>query len=434
MKKLLALLLTLCLCLCTAASLGEETLWEVSRLEMNETTNTFAMCKTYGDHYYVVDADGNTLSEGYASLSVMHNGFQVVDDNGLNVRGFLDGQGQLVMPMQYGDIDWISERWMAGVVLAEATGEDYDYKAILSDDVYRIEQVDVYHNGTLAGTLSRQEYYSATAYGDYLLITDRNGDRAFYNKSMEKSACVVEYSQEYSSDYKTGVITHCGSNQPAFVPECTLTADEVQKSIWVDSDGVARDLQGNVLFDLGRTYESYYDFEGDYATVKLNGLYGMVDKSGREVLPCEYDEIYSDYDDRGFFANGYQLVSRDGMIGFVDLNGNAVSGFNYSADVTKTYYQPFAYLQGLDGKYVVISPLGELPEHYVEVDFEKGCPVFRAENADGAAGVVDMAGNALIPFDGTYDDTYDFDISNDGTLASGMTDDGFMVYKLEPAK
>lgn len=432
MKKLLALLLTLCLCLGLSASLAEGTLWEVSRLEMNETTNTFAMCKTWGDHYYVVDADGNTLSEGYASLSAMHNGFEVVDDNGLNVRGFLDGQGQLVMPMQYGDIDWISDRWMAGVVLVEATEADYDYKAILGDGFYQIERVDVYYGGAMVGTLNRQEYYSATAYGDYLLMTDRNGERAFYNKAMEKSAYDVQYSQEYDMDYKTEVITHCGSNQPAFVPECTLTADEVKQSIWVDSDGVAKDLQGNVLFDLGRTYEYYRDFEGDYATVKLNGLYGVVDKSGREVLPCEYDEIFSDYSDLGLFANGYQLVSKDGKAGFVDLNGNAVSGFTYSADVVKTYYQPFAYLQGLDGKYIVISPLGELTEHYVEVDFERGRPVFCAENDNGAAGVIDLAGNVLIPFDGTFEDTYDFDISDDGTLACGRTDDGFMVYKLDP--
>lgn len=434
MKKLLALLLALCLCLGLSASLAEGTLWEVSTLRLNKATNTFAMRKTWDDPYCVVDADGNTLSEGYATMSAMNNGFEVSDDDGLNVRGFLDGQGQLVMPMQYGDISWISDRWMAGIVLVEATEADYDYKSIMGDGVYQIERVDVYYGGAMVGTLNRQEYSRGTAYGDYLMVWDHSGNLAFYNKAMEKSAFEAQYSTEYDQDYRTDVITHCGSNQPAFVPECTLTADEVKQSIWVDFDGVAKDLQGNVLFDLGDTYDYYDNFEGDYLTVRLNDLYGVLDKTGREVLPCVYDDIFIDYADLGLFANGYQMVSKDGKVGFVDVNGNAVSGFNYSADVADTYYPPFVSLQGLDGLYIVISPLGEMSEHYAEVDFERGRPVFCAQNANGVAGVVDLAGNVLIPFDGTFEDTYDLEISNDGTLACGMTDDGYMVYKLNPVK
>lgn len=434
MKKILALLLALCLCLGLSASLAEGTLWEVSTLRLNKATNTFAMRKSWDDPYYVVDADGNILSEGYATLSDMNNGFEVTDDDGLNVRGFLNGQGQLVMPMQYGDIAWISDRWMAGIVLVEATEADYDYKSIMGDGFYQIERVDVYYGGAMVGTLNRQEYHNGTAYGDYLMVWDHSGNLAFYNKAMEKSAFEAQYSTEYDQDYRTDVITHCGSNQPAFVPECTLTADEVTQSIWVDFDGVAKDLQGNVLFDLGDTYDYYDNFEGDYLTVRLNDLYGVLDKTGREVLPCEYDDIFIDYAGLGLFANGYQMVSKDGKVGFVDVNGNAVSGFTYSTDAADTYYPPFVSLQGLDGLYIVISPLGEMSEHYAEVDFERGRPVFCAQNVNGVAGVVDLAGNVLIPFDGTFEDTYDLDISNDGTLACGMTDDGFMVYKLNPVK
>lgn len=435
MKKLVALLLALCLCLGLGASVAEGTLWDVYRLELNPTAKTFIQLADYKDDSFVVDVNGNVLSEGYASISVEKDGYIVVDDNGLNVQGFLNGQGQLVMPMQYGDIEWISDRWLAGVVLVEATEEDYDYKSFIGDGYYQIERVDMYYCGALVGSLGREDYYYAEAYGDYLLIRNRNNDRFFYNKALEKSAYEARYSQEYDEDYKTGVIMHCGSNQQAFVPECTLTADEVQTSIWLDSDGVARDLQGNVLFDLGRTYENYFSFEGDYARVRLNDLFGLVDKTGREVLPCEYDEIYSSSaDNGGYFDTGYQLVSKGGMVGFVDLQGNALAGFTYSDSIAKTYYQPFAHLQGLDGKYIVISPLGEMTEHYAEVSFDYGCPVFCAKNDAGAAGVVDMAGNAVVPFDGTFDSVYDFTISDDGTLICARVEDGYQVYQLEPVK
>lgn len=430
MKKAIALLLALCLPLSCAAAEGR--LLENNRMELNPAANTFACREKRTDDYYVVDAQGNRLSDGYAAMSVKKSGYEVVNENGVNTSGLLDGQGGMIMPLQYGDIEWLSDRWQAGVVLTEATEENYDYKSLFGDGFYLVDHVDFYYQGQLAGSLSRDDYRYADAYGDYLCVTNQEGGRAFYNKAMEKSAYQGDAYREYEDDYKTGTILHCGSNQPAFVPECTLTADEVTQSIWF-KDGVARDLQGNVLFDLGRTYEYTYDFCGDYARVKLNGLYGLVDKTGREILPCQYDEIYYS-DDQPFFATVYQLVSKDGLVGFVDLQGNQVSGFTYSASIAKTYYQPFAYLQGLDGKYIVISPKGELPEHYTDVTCRYGVPLFAAVNADGAAGVVDMEGNPVVPFDGTFDSAYDFDISDDGSLVLARCDDGYMLYQQQPVR
>ncbi|MHB1002010.1 MAG: WG repeat-containing protein [Armatimonadota bacterium] len=39
-------------------------------------------------------------------------------------------------------------------------------------------------------------------------------------------------------------------------------------------------------------YENVYDFNDDMALVERDGKWGYIDKSGREVIPCEYD-IYA---------------------------------------------------------------------------------------------------------------------------------------------
>ena len=124
MKKILLRVLILCLALGLSAASAETgvTALELSArgLELNEAANTLMM---QGEDrlYRVVDAQGNALSESYADMRV-RNGFYRVDNReGVNSYGLLDGSGQLIIPMEYGDIEVISDRWQDAVVLVEAT-------------------------------------------------------------------------------------------------------------------------------------------------------------------------------------------------------------------------------------------------------------------------------------------------------------------------
>ena len=73
MKKILALMTALALCVCTAAAFAETTVQskviEAYNLELNTKTNTLVMTdgKTY--EKFVVDTEGNKLSDGYAYVS-----------------------------------------------------------------------------------------------------------------------------------------------------------------------------------------------------------------------------------------------------------------------------------------------------------------------------------------------------------------------------
>lgn len=59
-------------------------------------------------------------------------------------------------------------------------------------------------------------------------------------------------------------------------------------------------------------------FHNGYCKVRLERhLCGLIDRSGREILPCIYDDI--DYP-----SENRILVAKDGLFGYTDLNGNTI--------------------------------------------------------------------------------------------------------------
>jgi hypothetical protein len=72
-------------------------------------------------------------------------------------------------------------------------------------------------------------------------------------------------------------------------------------------------------------YKSIRDFSDDFARVENeNGLWGIIDKTGREIIPCEYES-----GNLGYFSNGLCAVCRDGKCGFVDTTGKEVVPCKY---------------------------------------------------------------------------------------------------------
>lgn len=388
---------------------------EARDISLNAANNTMGVLKKDADKYVLLDAAGNELTTApYIYMDKSDAFFTVATDEGVNTTGLIDCAGNEVIPMQYGDITSLSDDWIVGVVLVEATADNYDYKSFWGGGVYLVGQYDLYFKGALVGTLERMAYDYATVYGSFIFIKDRSGAYTAYDSAMNKSEYEFSYPAEYEDDYKTGAVYHIASNQEAFTATCTLTADDVQRSIWY-KDGLFYDLQGNMLFKEANHYSTVYEYKGDYAKVKSGNLYGLIDKEGNEVVPCEYEEINTNTE---YFASGYQVVVKDEKIGYVNKEGVVTCPFTYSKSAGNTSSMPFNHIKDLDGSVIMLSAAaGELPVRYKETSksFSGKCAVFAALNADGQGGVVDLEGNAVIPFSSEFDSVYDFDISDDGT-------------------
>ncbi len=100
-------------------------------------------------------------------------------------------------------------------------------------------------------------------------------------------------------------------------------------------------------------------FHGNYCKVYLDeGECGMIDRDGRQVVPCIYDDVL-------YPAEGRVLVLKGGLFGFCDMQGNEVIALQYK--------QAGSYSEGL-------API------FVEIDsFSVGCTF------------IDTTGNQVFP-------------------------------------
>lgn len=435
----LALALVMCMPGLAGANVSSFSL-DTYNASLNEYSGTIAVGDYSKGRYILMDSNGNELTTvAYQNMYPMETGFQVAIEEGVNKTGYINAQGVELVPMEYGDIKWLAEEWQVGVKLEEATAENYDYESFGDDGYFLVSSYDIFFNGALIGSLGRMEYDYAYAYGDYLYVCDREDNSHFYNSAFEKSAYTDgDYYDEYNYDYESDEIWHAGSNQQAFVPGCTLTSDEVEQDLYEMDNGKVVDLQGNVVFDTDGEYWLYSEFYGDYAVVSNDdGLLGVVDRNGKLVLACEYDEI--EYYD-GLFLQDYQCVVKDGKVGYVDINGNTTCEFKYSEGNFDFLTSPMTTLTDMEGNAIVLSgAIGELPQTYAEVrvHYDSGCIFFSAVDENGNAGVVDMYGNVIVPFDGTYDSVYDFEIASGSPVVTAYDGDQYHVFSVtydgEPA-
>ena len=421
-RRLFSLLLILAvLAVFSASAIAETVVTDIQASSVDLNSNNDRIIISDKNGYFLADARGNKLSGYYYSISRAYDApnLMVVKANTSDIQreGVIDLDGNVVIPTKYGDVSILSSRWQICYTLTPSNDKevgDYTFSDYSSGKkyYYYIDTVDIYYMGTLIGTIGRTDYDYATCYGDYLAIKNRAGKYTFYNKEFKASPYQVDYSFEYDSNYKNGKTTyiHSGSGQTAFVPECTLTPDEVSVCYMVEK-GKILDLQGNTVATLKQNYDSVSTVRGKYTQVRLYGKYGLIDIEGNEVIAPEYDGMsynYSNTADLGFVG-----VKKDDLFGFVNFKGKVVVDFVYGESAVRDQ-GTFAYIKDLSGKIIVLSGLvGELPERYADVSISSSALAFVAERSNKQKAVIGLNGQELVPF-GEYSSLY---VNQAGTVA-----------------
>lgn len=423
MKRMLSLILVLALCVCTAAACAETTVQvkelEAYDLKMNVKTDTFILSDRETGLKYVTDTELKKLSEGYGYISSEGAFFNAANED-LHM-GLLDGQGKLLIPLEYGEVEVLNDRWFAGIrlVVSENSEENPDYKAWFGGNSYMIDTVDIYYGSEKKGTVTRTEWKRAKAFKDYLSIEDREGNLTFYNKDFVKSGAEASYAYEYVDDYSTKTVTHTGSNQPAFTAGCTLTPDEVIQYVWVNSDKQLLDLQGNVIADLSSYKYARVDADSNYIKLENNdGKCGLADSTGKEIVPCKYDRL--SYSIAGAIQSGYIYAENDGKSGFVSLTTGAEAGFTFTKDAGNQRATFILVDDAREGKILISAAAGELQERFKDANAsftDKGdkCMFAVVKGQDDTCRIIGQLGEDILPGI-TFNSTYEADMSEDGTL------------------
>ncbi|MBQ8545178.1 MAG: WG repeat-containing protein [Alistipes sp.] len=190
-------------------------------------------------------------------------------------------------------------------------------------------------------------------------------------------------------------------------------------------------------------YENVGAFSEGLAVVELNGKYGYIDKTGKEVISLKYEEagafeeglavvvldgkmgyVNKSGKEIGFiydevhFRNGFARVKLNDKYGFVDKNGNEVTSLKY--DDASFFSEGLAMVK-LNGKWGFIDKTGKeiIPLKYddasffseglakVNFDGEKDYLLGNEWILKGGWGFIDKTGKEVIPL--KYDYAWDFE-------------------------
>jgi len=434
MKKLFVLMAALVLLLSATATaeVKVETDTLTRSVILCDATNCF-YARVNGS-YQVFDAQGNALSLGYPDLTARQGGlYYEFPGSGLNYVGLLDARGQLLIPPSYNQIRFLDDDWALGYVLEPATGDVGDFSDRSTGEKYLLQRADVLYQGRVIGALTREEFlpsYNAGVTGPYMYVRQTTESGYYIDKAFNKTVVAEDFiTSEFTSVYRQGVF-HNPTQQWAFCEGCTLTEDQVSNAVWYDDNADCLiDLQGNVIksglkFDYVRAY-------GEYFSVRLNKLYGIMDKQGNIIVEPIYKEIPYSYEG-GLFASEYQTaLTEKGCLHYLDKQGNVTASVEYELSTSDykgaSSSAAFAVVNNM-GKYIVITAThGELPTKYEDYLTPQNGQKLLVLKKDGLWGAIDMAGNTVVPFIHKYS----MDHSDDSSVIVGAGNDNkYYLYRM----
>lgn len=396
------------------AAMADITLENLGTLENVEWVSGTNLIQTEGDNGYGLQTvDGTAVTEQiYGRSMYCEKGYITVytAESGLNSEGLISQEGKELMPLQYGDIDVLSNQWALGFILEEATSSQYDYTNLWGDEAYYlIQTVDVYHieNGEAVclASLGRDEYMDAYEAGKYINIQDRSTSKVTtYDAEFQQVATDVSLYEE-----------------PEDARGLTTFRDNGQYGLM--------DSEGNVVMEA--SFYTIYDFDGDYARVSTGDKEGLIDKQGNVVVPAEFDDVdYSYYaplneegDPKAYNCYGYYAVEQDGKLGYIDASGAFTCEPKYSADVADNYGAS-ATLTDLEGNTILQAADGtetvlEGYESIYALSYGSGM-YYEVRDAEYNSGMIDWHGNVVLPLEYS-----DIELSGDGTYVLAESSENY---------
>ena len=137
-------------------------------------------------------------------------------------------------------------------------------------------------------------------------IVCREGERCLFRKT--NGACLSD-----DGDFNLSRICHLILDFLCDFSEGLLAVRRGEMWGFIDMDG--REV-------IPCQYEDVFAYHEGLARVMKNNFFGFIDKSGREVIPCIYC-------DAGVFSEGLAWVKKEGKCGFLDKTGKVVIPFVY---------------------------------------------------------------------------------------------------------
>lgn len=168
-----------------------------------------------------------------------------------------------------------------------------------------------------------------------------------------------------------------------------------------------KDSKGNILFPARLDHAGYFS-NSPLAAVKENGKYGYIDKSGKIAIALQYDLALD-------FHNGYAVVEKGGLRGLIDITGKEIIPIT----MRQVDSQPSASMIRIKSDDKVGYFNTELKKEVVPLRYEDGDFFYEnrcAVKKNGKWGFIDKKGTEVIAFN--YDGA-DFFVESRAAVKSG---------------
>ena len=319
----------------------------------------------------------NWIDPGIEYISIRHEGqrdgseelywIEVVTENGSKKYGFVNGRGQVAVPVIYDD----AQPYSNGVTIVRLNG-----KRIVIDT-----------NGEEVFDVS--EYDRVNIFSKEFADTYINGKWGVIDKSGNE-VLPCEYDSVGWS--KHGAIW-AGKGELIFTDDGELEQDNRKYALF-DSAGKRLTEFEYEYIGLANWREKWWDYletdETEPLLAKKDGKYGFIDNTGKIVIPCEYEAAFGGTE--GIFA-----CSKNGKWGHIDSEGKITTPFLY--DDAEAFGDGLANVNK-DGKWGYVDTRGNLVipcEYESEGYFLNGAAAVTKTEDGGIHGyVIDKTGNAIV--------------------------------------
>lgn len=257
--------------------------------------------------------------------------------------GYINKSNKVVIPFIYD----IAESFHGGLALVnlgeyciDVTGKivqrsNSDLLEHLTNGIFRkgLDEFVLFNKCGIIGKYDRSwnnagvEYYDGEKFDGYLFVGRNNKSGVIDYNGKEIIPIIYDFINHYNYPDHQFIIAKSGSLKTLFDTSGNMVVSsdyEIKSSaesiVKVRKDGLYGyiDKSGKIVSPC--IYDEAEDFHNGFAIVCKGGLWGVIDTSGKETIPCKYQGV-------SFFYDGLAFVNNDGKWGFVDLNGK--STFDY---------------------------------------------------------------------------------------------------------